>query len=253
MSRIFDWLAVKNTPLFISNSRHGAEYLTRFFGVDPAKIEIVYNAVELPLPVVSRSAWRERLGAGEADIVAVMVANLHSNKDHATLVRAWRLVLAGSSLQGRKAILALAGYQGDTYGQLQELTEELGIADAVRFLGQVNDISGLVHAADIGVFSSRSEGMPNGVLECMAAGLPVVGTDIPGIRESVSSDNYELLVPVGDHRAFSEHIQKLATSPESRRLIGEANRSRIKAVFNRQKICEQMVGLITASLPGTGR
>src|SRR5215203_7381277 len=120
-----------------------------------------------------------------------MVADLHSNKDHATLLRAWRKIVMTCN-----AVLVLAGRHDDAYESLVVLSYELGIERNVRFAGHVSDVPGLLSAVDIGVFSSLSEGCPNGVLECMAAGLAVAGTDIEGLREVTGCS--ELLTPVGD-------------------------------------------------------
>ena len=78
--------------------------------------------------------------------------------------------------------------------QVEALIQELKIVSSVRLVGEVPDLANLLGALDLGVFSSRFEGCPNGVLECMAAGLPVVATDIPGIIEAVGSDMKSYLI-----------------------------------------------------------
>ena len=231
--------AVQRTPRFISNSRAGARFLIEKLKVDPVKVHVVQNGIERSTPQMDREAWRKRLEIDDASFVACMVANLHTNKDHETLLRAWQIVMA--TLE-REAVLVLAGRHDGAYESLVALTRELGIERGVRFAGQVSDVAGLLTAVDIGVFSSRSEGCPNGVLECMAAGLAVAATDIEGVREVAGSS--ELLTPVGDAAALSHTILKLAGDPALCSKIGAENRKRVVEKYDAQRMCEQIEEII---------
>ena len=241
--------AVKHTPHFISNSNAGARFLMEQLNVSAAKVRVVQNGIEELTAKLDRHAWRQRLEIDDTSFVACMVANLHSNKDHATLLKAWRTVVTARP----DAVLVLAGRHDDAYESLVALAYELGIERNVRFAGYVSDVSGLLSAVDIGVFSSRSEGCPNGVLECMAAGLAVVGTDIEGIREVVGPSGVQLLVPPGDAQALAEIILKLVGDPNLYFRIGEENRKRILQSFNSKSMCEETVSLLVnlASDPQT--
>ena len=236
------WLhrAVEQTPQFISNSQAGAHYLIEKLNVDPARVRVIPNGIEVSPPQLDRRTWRARLEIEDRTFLACMVANLHANKDHATLLKAWRIVIDALKQRGRDAMLVLAGRQYGAYESLVELTMELNIADDVRFAGQVSDVAGLLGAADLGVFSSRSEGCPNGVLECMAAGLAVVGTDIEGIREA----GIRLLAPPGDAEGLAQIILELAYDPALCATIGAANQSRIKERYNAQRMCEDTLSLL---------
>jgi glycosyltransferase involved in cell wall biosynthesis len=232
--------AVQRTPRFISNSRAGARFLIEKLKVDPAKVHVIHNSVEQSAPQMDRDAWRTRLEIDEASFVACMVGNLHTNKDHETLLRAWRIVM--TTLK-RKAVLVLAGRHDGAYASLHALTRELEIEPGVRFAGYVSDVAGLLTAADIGVFSSRSEGCPNGVLECMAAGLAVAATDIEGVRELLGSA--ELLTPVGDAAALSHTILKLASDPALCSTLGAQNLKRSVEQYDVRRMCEQFVKAIS--------
>jgi glycosyltransferase involved in cell wall biosynthesis len=97
-----------------------------------------------------------------------------------------------------------------SYGQrIRYIFRENGGPSDVRFTGPVADVLGLLQASDLAVFSSRLEGCPNGILEAMAVGLPVVATDIPGIREAVGSDGIHLLCPRDNATAMAEMIMKV--------------------------------------------
>jgi glycosyltransferase involved in cell wall biosynthesis len=177
-----------------------------------------------------------------------MVATLSEYKDHATLVRAWLQVVDGLRGRGETPVLVLAGRFGQTQQALKALAFDLDLGKNVRFLGHVDDIAGLLGAVDLGVFSSRSEGSPNGVLECMAAGLPVVGTDEPGIREVIGPDGYPCLAPAGDADALAARILGLMDDPQARARLGTLNRARIEAEFSMRAMCERTASLIANAL-----
>ena len=233
--------AAQQTPRFIANSRSGAQYLIDKLDVDPAKIRVIPNGIERQPPQFDRHAWRASLDIADTTFVACMIGNLHANKDHATLLKAWRFVVD----RNKRAMLVLAGRHYGAHELLVALTRELELENNVCFTGQISDVSGLLTAVDLGVFSSRSEGCPNGVLECMAAGLAVAATDIEGIREVIGEHGARFLAPPGDAERLAQIIIELANDPETRMSIGTANQSRIKARYNAQRMCEDTVSLLT--------
>lgn len=240
-------LAVRLTPAFVANSIAGRDFLVNTYGIKPEDVSIIHNGVELPPPQEDRSAWRKRLGIGEDDFVACMVANLHSYKDHPTLLKAWRHVLDRCE-RGQRPILILAGRLDSRGEELRRLMDELGLVETVKFIGAVNDVSGLLHAVDLCVYSSVSEGSPNAVLEAMAAGLPVVATDIPGIRDAVGEEGLPFLTPPGDPHAMAERVQTLLTDKELRRHIGAIMRKRAVKEFTPSVMCNKYRNLLYAAL-----
>jgi glycosyltransferase involved in cell wall biosynthesis len=123
--------------------------------------------------------------------------------------------------------------------------------DTVRFLGKVDDIAGLLSAVDLCIHSSKTEGCPNGVLEAMAAGLPVIGTDIPGIREAVGEAGNGFLVPVGDHQRMADAIARLVGDPELCVRYGEVLKKRIDEEFSLDQMCRKSVILLSDALAGS--
>ncbi len=244
--RLEQWV-LKRVPIFVANGTAGVEFLADTVGVRADRIHLIRNGVELPPPQTSRDIWRLRLGLGTGDLVACMVANLHSDKDHATLLRSWRIVIDRLAAGGRSPVLLLAGRFDDAALSLKALAFDLELAKQVRFLGPVSDISGLLQASDLGVLSSRCEGCPNAVLEYMAAGLPVAGTDIPGIREALGEQGKPWLAPVGDAAALADRILRLCGSEGLRRAYGAENILRIKNEFAPNLMCEATTLLILSS------
>jgi glycosyltransferase involved in cell wall biosynthesis len=245
--------AARQVPLFISNSQAGANFLVEKLGAKRERVRVIHNGVTLAPAQSDRETWRRQLELSDDCFVACMVANLTQYKDHDTLLRAWKPVVDSLEREGRSAVLLLAGRldsSDSTHHAVKALAYDLELGRSVRFLGQVLDLSGLLGACEIGVFSSRSEGSPNGVLECMAAGLAVAGTDIPGISESVGPEGEQYLAPPGDAESLADRILKLASDPLLRARVGAMNRSRIETEFSPRHMCEQVTALMIEGLRG---
>lgn len=253
VSRPFQRWAARQVPWFISNSWHGKEFLIQSLGVKADKVQVINNGIELAKPKADRATWRNQLEVDEDCILACMVARIHLIKDHATLLKAWRQVIDRLAESGPPAVLLLAGRFADAYEPLQALAAELELGQTIRFLGEVEDISGLLSAVDLGVFSSLYEGVPNGVLECMAAGLAIAGTDSPGICEAVGPDGYPFLAPPGDAETLADRILQLVLNPELRAKVGVANHCRIEQEFRPRRMCEETVALIRRGLENNSK
>lgn len=122
----------------------------------------------------------------------------------------WRLTIAGD---------------GPERAALAEQAARLGLAKRVHFRGWVQreELPELYRSADVFVFPSHDEGMPNVVLEAMASGLPIVATQVPGNDELVRENGR--LVPAGDPSSFAEALAPLLTDASLRRMLGERSRS----------------------------
>jgi glycosyltransferase involved in cell wall biosynthesis len=148
-------------------------------------VEVIPNAVFAEPPRVDRAAIRGVLGIGPDVPVALCPARLEAQKRHDVLLEAWSRV-AG-------AVLLLAG-DGSLRADLEQLAVKLEVADRVRFLGTRCDVPDLLEAADVVVLTSDWEGMPIAVLESLAAGRPVVASDVDGVREALAGGG-GVLVP----------------------------------------------------------
>ena len=174
------------------------------------------------------------------------LANFFPEKDGETLLRAMGLLKS----TGIQCHLHLAGHFPDPkYKLLLEKTAlALQIQDHVTFHGALDrdQVHRLLKDSDVGLLSSRSEGMPNSVMEYMYWRLPVVATDIPGIREIVGEDNGDWLFPVGDFVRLASSIEKLGGDSQLRARLGAANRKRIVEEFGADKILPQWKQLVEA-------
>jgi glycosyltransferase involved in cell wall biosynthesis len=241
-------LAVTQYRRFVANSTAGVEFLANVMRVKREYLSFVPNGVESPR-VVPGTDWRAKLDLTPEQLLVVKVANVTNFKDHATLLRAWKIV-QDEWQDGARPVLALAGYlTEDAYPECERITRQSGLQSTVRFLGGITDVPVLLNACDMAAFSSRNEGMPNGVLECMAAGKAVVASDLPGIRDALGPDASGALVAPGDAGQFARILLDVLRSKEMRAQLGAANAARIRTEFSVERMAERHLQIIRASLP----
>jgi glycosyltransferase involved in cell wall biosynthesis len=244
-------LAISRVPWFASNSNGGADFLKNTFGIPQERIRVIHNSIDVPPQSVSRLEARRKFGLDDGAFVVSMVANLTKYKDHRTAIRAWKILIDRLESEGRCGLLLLAGRTTDPHSSLSELKIlgfDLGLSRSIRFLGEVDDVPALLAASDMSILSSPSESSPNAILEAMAAGLPVSGSDNSGMREALGPDAQEFLALVGDDSGLANIMIRFALDPCLRKRIGSANRVRIEQNFDLLTNCQQMVALIVAGL-----
>jgi glycosyltransferase involved in cell wall biosynthesis len=192
-------------------------------GVSPSKIIQHYNGLD-------QERLKVRVGLRREEALAAfglpqeptrryisIVANLRNPvKDHAMFLRAAVRVRAAVPDAG----FVIAG-EGELMDDLCELANQLGIQDDVFFIGRCDSVADLLFASDIGVLSSKAEGLANAILEYMAASLPVVATDVGGVREAIAEGETGYVVASGDDEKMAERIIELLNEPERARAMGE--------------------------------
>jgi len=130
---------------------------------------------------------------------------------------------------------------------LNTLADELNIHEHVRFLGQVEDISGLLNSVDLGVHSSKLEGCSNGLLECMASGLAVIATDIDANREALGKGSERCLVPEDNPNILAEKIIEFLKDEKIRKQFGLINKKRIIQKFSLEHTNKMMMDYVISS------
>src|SRR5437868_6921555 len=175
-------------------------------GVNPQRVIQHYNGLDLARmkisPDISRDEALAKLNLPAVKRFVTIVANLRNPvKDHPMFLRAAARVRATVP----DAAFVIAG-EGELMPGLRELAAELGIAGDVHFIGRCDDVAMLLHASNAGVLSSKAEGFANAILEYMAAGLPVVATDVGGVREAVVEGETGYVVASGDDEQMAQRL-----------------------------------------------
>jgi L-malate glycosyltransferase len=202
-------------------------------GLPARRVGVLYNGVDVDAfaAAADRAAARRELGAGPDDFVLLQVARLDYLKDHATAVR----TLARVAAQVPQARLVLVG-DGPERPGIEALVRNLNLGDHVRLLGTRQDVGRLLPGGDVFLLTSVSEGIPVTVLEAMAAGLPVVATDVGGVAEVVKDGQTGLLAPPAEAEALARHVLRLAADPGGRGRMGLAGRERAFALFSEEQM-----------------
>lgn len=223
--------ALRKSSKIISNSEGAIEFLNRYTSKEILLIKNGIKTYEVPA--------NPRLKIEK--IRVVMVANIHRNKDHLTLLKAWKLVV--DKIGDKKCELVFAGKKADAYSDISKLVREYHLENSVRFLGKIKNINALLSSCDIGVLSSKNEGLPNAVLEYMASSLPVVASDISGNKEALGV-NYPFLFVPGSHENLSIQILDLIMNPCLRSKLGQMNYKRVLEEFSFHKMGNSFLEII---------
>lgn len=228
------WAARKSDAL-VAVSEATADDLRITLRLKDDAVRVVRNGI--PFRTGSRSALRNELRLSESELLLVAVGNLYPVKGHAVLLRALGELRRSGALDAVPWRLALAG-RGEEEPTLRAIAQEERIAERVVLLGYREDVPDILAAADLFVMPSLSEGLPLALVEAMAAGLPVVVSDVGGIPEVATGGREAILVPPGDAVKLAGGLATLIRDPGARAAMGAAARGRALREFSVSTMCE---------------
>ncbi|QZA32870.1 glycosyltransferase family 4 protein [Hydrogenibacillus sp. N12] len=169
-------------------------------------------------------------------VCMVMVARFEHQKDHGTLIHAL------AELKALEWKLELIG-DGPLREQVKNEVEKLGLHERVSFLGARKDVAERLAKAQIFVLTSKWEGFPRSILEAMRAGLPVIASDVGGVREAVIDGQTGYLIPRGDQERLQERLKQLILNHELRAQMGTAGRRRYEKHFTIERMVEKTLAV----------
>jgi glycosyltransferase involved in cell wall biosynthesis len=210
-----EWLATRCGDAVISVSHYNRRLARRYRIVPDAKLAVVYNGIP-------DSPHRARPAEG-GEVRVVMVARFSPQKDHRLLLRAFAGVKAPARLQ-------LVG-DGPGRAAAEAEAQRLGLGGRVEFLGARDDVDRVLARAHVFALATNWESLPISIVEAMRAGLPVVASDVGGVREQVTDGITGFLIPQGDAALLRERLTRLAGDPALRVKMGAAGRARYEADF----------------------
>ncbi len=204
----------------------------------PSKVCVVYNGVDLDR--FHTPAYRGHLFPdSEGHKLIVVVGNMISDvKGHGVLISAASDVVRAHP----KTRFVLVG-EGSKRGDFEKQVQDLGLQANFRFLGRRSDVPAILACCDIAVLPSRAEGLPNAVLEYLAAGLPVVATAVGGNLEIIQDGITGLLVPPQDSQALAAALMRLLSDNDLAVRIAGAGHDYVKQNFSFERLVTDMVQL----------
>jgi glycosyltransferase involved in cell wall biosynthesis len=220
------------------------DFCAAHIGLPTEKLTLIHNGVPLPeAPPVSRQETRLALGLPPEGTIIGAVNRLDPVKGVGLLLRAFTQVAS--------AFLVIIG-DGPERVALESLASRLGLGDRVRWAGYQQNVSRWLPAFDLLAQPSLYEGLPNTVLEAMAASLPVVATAVGGTPEVVVDGVTGLLVPPRNPDALAQGITRLLRDPDLRRKMGQEGRERVEQHFSIEETVRQTEALYEALLREKG-
>ncbi len=215
-------------------------------GIEPSRVVCVLNGIELdqfrPRPFV-----RDELADDAGQVVVGTLARLHRVKALDVFVNASRIVL-GSLPRARFVI----GGMGPEQASLKSQIEKMKMEPYVKMAGFVEDVPGFLAGLDVYVQSSDSEGLGLALIEAMASGLPVVGTDVGGVPEIIEDEVTGFLVPPRNPRLLAQSVVRLAIDPDLAARMGASGRERAFRLFDAKTMAQKTKEVYEGILAGRG-
>ncbi len=195
-----DRILYRLSRVTVCNSNSVRDHLHRRAGIPMNRLNVIAGGVDVDSIANAKphdtNQWRRRDG----EALLLWVGRMDPIKGLDTLIDAIAFVSKKRAVQ-----LLLIG-DGPEYASIEARVIAQSLQQSVHFLGVRSDVDRLMRSADLFVFPSRTEGMPNALLEAMAGKLPIVATDVPGCRDLVAQGNTGRLVKVNDPQALANAI-----------------------------------------------
>jgi glycosyltransferase involved in cell wall biosynthesis len=211
-------------------------------GLPASKVQVIANGVDLspfgPRTPSQRQAARDTLGATDDDVVVTSVGRFVEQKQQ------HRIVEIAARLRDELPELkfAIIGW-GPLEGALRAQIDRAGLNDTVRLLLRRTDVPDLLLASDLYLCTSDWEGMPLSMIEAMAAGLPIVSTDVEGMSALVRPENGLLCAPT-DLPGLTAAVRLLGADEVGRLHRGSHSRALAEREFSKEVMCRRLGALL---------
>jgi len=228
----------------IGNSPSVVEHLHRQGHVPLSRLRCEWGAVEAEGIAAAPPASRAAIGVRDGHALILWTGRLDP-------VKGFEEMLAGfaRACKGKPVVLALAG-EGPYRGAIEKLVRQHRLDEQVLMLGQRSDVPSLLRSADLFLFCSRTEGLPNAVLEAMAAGVPVVATDVPGNRDLIHPGVTGWLARAGDPGSIAQGIQTILCNRTLGSQLGRAGQAWVTGRLDISGLADRWLAFYRAVLEG---
>lgn len=231
-----EMLTAGRSTLHAVNSNAVARHVIGDLGVDPGRVVVIPNGLDLRAIERTPPVNRGRFGLPDTSPLVVWAGRLDPVKQLETVVDAM-----GALHDAAGAFGVMLG-DGPRREALAEYVRATGRTNCVRMLGWSEDVIGWLKAADLMLLCSRTEGSPNVVLEALACGCSVVASDIASCRELLDEGRRGLLAPVGDVAAFAAAGRRVLTNPEQQ-AIRRAGMDYVRDQHDMDRVVDRWIAL----------
>lgn len=240
------WLDKKQigrTTRLIGNSEGVADFY-RQHGFPDEKISVIPNGVEIPeVDPIDREAILKEFDIPPGAQLIGYVGRLARQKRVRDIV--WGMEIIRQLNENAYCLIVGDGPERE---RLQRFARKYGCDHLIRFAGERDDATRLIQAMDVFWLASEFEGMSNSLMEAMAAGVPVVASDIPPNRELVVDGETGFFVKAGDGVGFAQFGDRILADPDLAQRLGAAGRKRMQENFSINKMVESHIALYRSVL-----
>jgi glycosyltransferase involved in cell wall biosynthesis len=237
----------RRASIVVANAESVKEFTSSYYGVPRARLRVVRNGVDLGASMrasVDREAARAEMGIPAGAVLVGTLGRLSREKNLDLFVD----MAAGLANEFPEARFVIVG-EGPCRGAIERALRGAGIDGRVVVTGARSDVARVLAAMDLFVMTSDTEGLPNAVMEAMAAALPVVSTRVGGVHELVADGETGRLFPRGQLVPLLSSVRPLIRDADLRRRQGEAGRRRIASEFSVERMVAATVSVYDEVLP----
>lgn len=231
---------ISRTDRLVGNSQAVVDFY-RELGLPAEKLSCIPNGIDIVAEAPQnsdRALLRQELNVPADAFVAGYVGRLARQK------RVEDLIWAVETLRQIRTQLHLVLIgTGPEREKLEEFTRNVNCADHAHFLGHREDAARFLKAMDVFCLASSFEGMSNSVMEAMAAGLPVIASDIAANRELVVHNETGFLCKLGDTVGYMQYLRRLIDEPGLGERLGATGRERVRTLFSIQNMVDRYADL----------
>ena len=223
---LIDRLTAPLTTHYLAVSQAARNHTIQHAKISPSKIVTIYNGIKCNGEYTEKPIWRSMLSLSPRDVLLGLVGRFHKQKGHIVLLKALPFILA----QAPHTHVLFCG-EGREEARLKVMVQDLGLTGHVHFVGLIENAYQMLSQIDIVVVPSLWEGMPNVVLEAMAAGRPVVASNVAGMDEVVVDGKTGLLCNPGDPHALADALLKLIKDSSLMKHLGRSGYELVRQRF----------------------
>jgi glycosyltransferase involved in cell wall biosynthesis len=213
-------------------------------GVDRQRVTVIHSGVDCgrfrPPTIQERTDARAALGISDGEILISAIGALEQRKGHRYLIEAIGALAAPPASLKLKCLIV---GQGLVHKVLQGEIAVIRSLERIKLLGRVDDVRELLWASDIFAMPSLKEGLGVAALEAMASNLPLIASDVGGLREVVEDGRTGIIVPPANSKQIASAIQRLAESDGLRAQMNAAARARVVENYSMEKMAAQTLAL----------
>lgn len=227
MWRRISKLLLTKTDAVVGVSPEIAAFIKNKYGLAEQRVHAISNGIDTQIfvPQKGDNFFRKTIGLEEDHIAIGMTGNFRRVKNHALLIRSFSLI--SPQFPHVRLVLVGQGFSGDTENtekDIHALIRRHGLEERVLFLGYRDDVHRVLQCLDIFCLTSFREGLPLSLIEAMACGLPVVGTDVEGIRIVIDPGRNGFLIDPSDSAGLANALMSLVSDRRLRERMGKEAR-----------------------------